>query len=99
MNIIRLKQGILNAKKQLENLKGYEMASQPIIPNKPVKPKKLLVVAISLISGLFIGIFLALFLSWLEEMKKKVQEKKIVHLLESIEERPKEEDIKKTIYQ
>ena len=39
--------------------------------DEPVKPKKLLVIAISLISGLFVGIFLAFFLEWFERAEKR----------------------------
>ncbi|SNR92083.1 GumC family protein [Desulfurobacterium atlanticum] len=73
--------------KEYELAKAQEMKEQisfqvidpPYIPDpdKPAKPKKKLIVAVGLISGLFLGIFAAFFKEWLDNIKKRdlVEEK------------------------
>jgi uncharacterized protein involved in exopolysaccharide biosynthesis len=58
------------AKLQLKQLKGIQLAVPPVVPDKPYSPKKVLILIISAVSGLFLGIFLALFVNWLEKVKK-----------------------------
>ncbi|WP_029520482.1 Wzz/FepE/Etk N-terminal domain-containing protein [Persephonella sp. IF05-L8] len=41
------------------------------ISDKPAKPKKMLIIAISIVSGLFLGIFLAFFYEWLQNAKNR----------------------------
>ena len=41
------------------------------LTDKPVKPKRKLIIAVGLISGLFLGIFLALFKEWIENIKRE----------------------------
>ncbi len=53
-----------------ENL-FVEIIDYPILPDKPVKPKKKLMVAVAGVSSLFLGIFIAFFLEWLENIKKR----------------------------
>jgi len=48
-----------------------EVIDPPSLPDKPIKPKKKLMVAVAGISSLFLGIFLAFFLEWLENIKKR----------------------------
>ncbi len=48
-----------------------EIIDPPSLPDLPVKPKKKLIVAVAGVSSLFLGMFLALFLEWLEETKRK----------------------------
>jgi len=43
-------------------------------PEKPYKPKKKLIVAVALVSGLFLGIFAAFFREWLDNVKKRHRE-------------------------
>lgn len=62
---------LMDLKTRLEMLKGFVISVEPEVPSEPAKPKKLLILSISFISSLFFGIFLALFLEWLEEAKKK----------------------------
>ena len=72
-------------KNLLENLfKQYEMAKTeeikeqvafqivdpPYVPQKPYKPKKVLIIAVAFISGLFIGIFFVFFKEWLDNVKE-----------------------------
>ena len=49
---------------------GYEEVSSNLSPN-PVKPKRKLIITVSLISGLFLGIFIAFFQEWLETERNK----------------------------
>ncbi|WP_457624675.1 Wzz/FepE/Etk N-terminal domain-containing protein [Persephonella sp.] len=47
---------------------------EEISSEKPVKPKKTLIIAVATISGLFLGIFLAFFLEWMENARKRHQD-------------------------
>ncbi len=62
---------LLEAKTELKTLRGFEITVEPAIPKEPSKPKRTLIIAVAGISALFLGIFLALFLEWLEEAKRK----------------------------
>ncbi|RLJ70427.1 subunit length determinant protein [Hydrogenivirga caldilitoris] len=61
----------------LSNIRAFEVISEPRTPTQPSKPKKLLILAVSFVSSLFLGIFLALFLEWLEEARKRYRERSI----------------------
>ncbi|RLG10613.1 hypothetical protein DRN69_08770, partial [Candidatus Pacearchaeota archaeon] len=43
---------------------------KPLSLDEPVKPKRKLIIAVSGISSLFIGIFLAFFFEWLNSVKE-----------------------------
>ena len=73
-SIINLKNRLKELKSTLENLKGFEISVPPFEPDKPAKPKKGLILAVSIVSGLFLGIFLAFFVEWVENVKKRRQE-------------------------
>ncbi len=72
--IQELTKQLVETRKQLSLLKGFEMSVEPIIPDKPAKPKKKLIIAIAGVSSLFLGVFLALFLEWLEEVRRRHKE-------------------------
>ena len=62
------------AKAQEEKQKiSFQVIDPPYVPDihKPYKPKKKLIVAVALISGLFLGIFGAFFKEWIENVKPK----------------------------
>ena len=65
---------LVSLKARLKTLKGFEISVKPTVPEEPDKPKKGLIIAVALVSGLFLGIFLALFLEWLEEAKRRHEE-------------------------
>lgn len=69
--ILAFSNRLYELKFQLKTLKGFEISVEPEVPLNPTKPKKALIIAVSFVSSLFIGIFLALFLEWLEEAKKR----------------------------
>ncbi|SNZ06133.1 Chain length determinant protein [Persephonella hydrogeniphila] len=48
----------------------FEIISE-IVSDKPYKPKKSLILAVASVSGLFLGIFLAFFLEWIENARKR----------------------------
>ncbi|GAB6077177.1 GumC family protein [Desulfurobacterium crinifex] len=70
--------------KEYEMAKAQEMKEQisfqvidpPYTPDRPYKPKKKLIVAVALVSGLFLGIFAAFFREWLDNVKKRHREEK-----------------------
>ncbi|OCL27343.1 hypothetical protein U472_07745 [Orenia metallireducens] len=64
VSLINRKQDII---RQLNNMEELEVINFPIVPETPIKPNKLLNLAISTMLGLFIGIFIAFFLEFLEE--------------------------------
>ncbi|WP_456456201.1 GumC family protein [Thermovibrio sp.] len=84
---MEIAQGLLEALvKEYELAKAQEMKEQisfqvidpPYIPDKdkPYKPKKLLIITVALISGLFLGIFAAFFKEWLDNVKKAHKEER-----------------------
>jgi len=66
-------------KKDIENLnilisppltKNFEML-RVTTKDSPAKPKKSLILAVATVSGLFLGVFLAFFLEWIESARKR----------------------------
>ncbi|MBK3333368.1 hypothetical protein GWK41_09840 [Persephonella atlantica] len=66
-------------KKDIENLttlisppltKNFEML-RVVTKDSPAKPKKSLILAVATVSGLFLGVFLAFFLEWIENARKR----------------------------
>jgi LPS O-antigen subunit length determinant protein (WzzB/FepE family) len=62
--------------KDLENFRNLNEEMQflagPSLPKKPIKPRKVLITAISFILGLFIFVFSAFFIEWWENNKNKI---------------------------
>jgi uncharacterized protein involved in exopolysaccharide biosynthesis len=58
---------------ELKEKVSFQIIDPPYVPDpdKPYKPKKALIVALGLISGLFLGIFMAFFKEWLENVKRR----------------------------
>lgn len=48
-----------------------EVIDPPYVSDIPVKPKKMLMVTVAGVTGLFLGVFLALFFEWINEVKKR----------------------------
>jgi capsular polysaccharide biosynthesis protein len=71
--IVNYQSQIASLERELKELVPFKDINR-VIYNKPVKPKKKLVIAVALISGLFIGVFLVFFLEWLDSMKKRRRE-------------------------
>ncbi len=72
--IMDLKMRLEDTKTRLATLKGFEVAVEPVIPTKPHSPKALLIIGVSFISSLFLGMFLALFVEWYQNAKRKHKE-------------------------
>ncbi len=66
-DVIIFKQTLRNVENEIELQKGFEIVVEPVISDKPVRPKKALNVAIAGISFLFIGILLAFLKEWAEK--------------------------------
>jgi capsular polysaccharide biosynthesis protein len=60
----------LGVEQSIQRLKdgGIGIAAQPYIPSKPVKPKKMLIVALAGAASLFIGIFIAFFMEYIKKI-------------------------------
>jgi len=77
-NPIEVEERIIDLQAKIEQLKlERELVrkvlvplNDPIIPDKPFKPKKAFIIAIVFISSLFMAIFLALFIEWLSGARK-----------------------------
>jgi len=69
--IVTLLEKYYTAKLFLENYEGIKVILKPPKPVEPYSPKPAVVLAISVASGLFLGIFLAFFVEWWEENKRK----------------------------
>ena len=50
---------------------AFRVLDAPYVPNKPSKPKKLLITVVGFFSGLFLGIFGAFFKEWYENVKRQ----------------------------
>jgi uncharacterized protein involved in exopolysaccharide biosynthesis len=78
-----LKEYELAKAQEMKEQISFQVIDPPYVPkeDKPYKPKKKLIVAVALVSGLFLGIFLAFFSEWLENVRKKhkQEEKKDGH--------------------
>jgi len=76
-NPIELDTAIAKYKAEIERLRVELSSLSPFkevsffSSDKPIKPKRGLIVAVGAISGLFFGVFLALFLEWLEGVKRR----------------------------
>jgi len=65
---------IAKAKEEKSKL-AFQVIDPPYIPDFPYKPKKKLILAVAVISGLFIGIFLAFFKEWIDNIKRRETDK------------------------
>ncbi len=54
-------------------LRPLFLATSAVVPTKPSKPKKKLVLAVAGVSGIFLGIFLAFFSEWLAQARKRYE--------------------------
>jgi capsular polysaccharide biosynthesis protein len=78
-NPLDLDKSILKTKVEIQdidreiNILGVKILSKEHIPSKPSKPKKLLILAVSFLSSLFLGIFFAFFAEWISTNKKRAK--------------------------
>lgn len=70
-NMQEIKISLINKKQeiiaQINDMEGLEVINAPIVSKNPIRPNKLLNLAISILLGLLIGTFMAFFLEFLEE--------------------------------
>ncbi len=64
---------ILSKEEDLKNIKPIYILYSTDITDKPVKPKKGVIFSVSIISGLFFGIFLAFLIKWWEENRERLK--------------------------
>jgi uncharacterized protein involved in exopolysaccharide biosynthesis len=57
--------------KEMREEPAFQVLDAPYVPNKPSKPKKLLITVVGFFSGLFLGIFGAFFKEWYENVKRQ----------------------------
>jgi capsular polysaccharide biosynthesis protein len=71
--IIDIKVELLAIEQQLARLNngGVEIATQPYISNKPVSPKRELIIVAAGIFSLLLGVFLAIFIEYIGNIKNK----------------------------
>jgi len=79
-----LQELLITLAKEYEKAKAQEMEEQisfqvidpPYVPaeDKPYKPKKRLILAIGVTSGLLLGVFVAFFKEWLDSVRKRYKE-------------------------
>jgi uncharacterized protein involved in exopolysaccharide biosynthesis len=62
---------IKGLKLQMKKIEGILVIQQPTVSSKPVKPKKALNVAVAGVGGLFLGMFWAFFVEWVERRKRE----------------------------
>lgn len=72
--IVNLQKQKCELERRLKDLKGFEIKVSISIPYKPYKPKKALILAVSVVTGLILGIFLAFFLEWLKATEAQHRE-------------------------
>jgi uncharacterized protein involved in exopolysaccharide biosynthesis len=53
---------------------AFKVIDPPRVPDKKIKPKRIQMVLLSFIVSIFIGVFLALFMEYLEKTKRKDRE-------------------------
>ncbi len=77
-NPMEIDKSVIELKAELSRLKyllsagvhGYEVVYVDF-PDKPVKPKRKLILSVSFVTGLFLGVFVAFFVEWLENARKR----------------------------
>ena len=70
-DILQTKWEIRKIQMLLESARVLEVTVEPDIGEEPSKPKRFLILGVGSVSGLFLGIFLALFLDWLREARRR----------------------------
>ncbi len=60
----------ITLRQSIQTLAGIEIITEPIISPKPVRPRPMLYMAIAGVSSLIVGVFLAMFLIYLDRIKR-----------------------------
>lgn len=67
--LVKFGQQKIELKNRLKNL-GFEIKVPVSKPFKPYKPKKALILVVSIVTGIILGIFLVFFLEWIDGAKR-----------------------------
>jgi capsular polysaccharide biosynthesis protein len=65
---------IENTLKNFQQLAQFSYIQKTFIPSKPSKPKKMLILVVSIVTGSILGVLIAFFKEWIETAKKKFEE-------------------------
>jgi capsular polysaccharide biosynthesis protein len=68
--VITLRQRLVDIDNELKLLKGFEISMEPVVPKKPVKPRKVFNIAFAGITALFMGVLISLILEWIGMEKR-----------------------------
>ncbi|WP_457678773.1 Wzz/FepE/Etk N-terminal domain-containing protein [Thermovibrio sp.] len=68
--LLKLEAQELSLKEEVKNFSLFNSVST-YFPKEPVEPKVKLILAVSFVSGLFFGIFLAFFFEWIDKVKRR----------------------------
>jgi capsular polysaccharide biosynthesis protein len=71
-DVMNLRQELNDIEDRIQLLKGFEVVVEPFIPTNPVKPKKILNMAVAGIISLFLGVLIAFFMESLDKSRKRV---------------------------
>jgi uncharacterized protein involved in exopolysaccharide biosynthesis len=72
-DIIKLKQRLKDLEKEIALTKGFEISIEPVIPSRPIRPRKVRSVIVAGFVSLLVGFFLAFIKEWLDQQKRAAQ--------------------------
>ncbi len=68
--VIVFKQMLRHVETEIKLLRGFETVVEPVVSDRPVRPKKVLYAAIAGVSSIFFGVLAAFFMEWLDRNRR-----------------------------